>query len=186
MTSKRDRIYPDTNTLYPISIADLILRLAEIGLISLAWTEYLLDEVERVLVDHKGLSGRAARYFCDCIRQTFPDGRLERASYEHLIDSRRGPDKDDHEHSAAVAAGNVDVVLTADRIGFPTTDIFPARSERPDDYLADLLETFPLELIQVVQDMAHSRHEPQPIGDTIEALRKAGLVKFAAAITAKL
>ena len=60
MSQRRDRVYVDTATLYPISIADLVLRLAEIGIIELVWTDYLLDETTRVLVDDKQLSRAAA------------------------------------------------------------------------------------------------------------------------------
>ena len=65
MPQQRDRVYPDTATLYPISIADLVLRLAEIGIIELVWTDYLLDETTRVLVEDKHLSPAAATYFCE-------------------------------------------------------------------------------------------------------------------------
>jgi hypothetical protein len=85
----RDRVFVDTATLYPISIADLVLRLAEIGIFELIWSDHLLDEIERVLVERKRLPRPAAAYFCACIRETFPAGEyLERPTN---IYSRRGP-----------------------------------------------------------------------------------------------
>lgn len=50
-------VFPDTNVLYPIRLADLILRTAEFHLIDLVWTDELLTEIERVLVDDKRLDG---------------------------------------------------------------------------------------------------------------------------------
>ena len=143
MARRRDRVYPDTATLYPISIADLVLRLAEIGVIELLWSDYLLDETTRVLIEDKHLPRSAAVYFCDCIRETFPDGRIERSTYEHLIATRTGPDPKDHEHSAAASAANAHVILAADKTGFPIRDTRPAVRRHPDDYLSELLNDYP-------------------------------------------
>jgi hypothetical protein len=48
-----ERVFVDTATLYPISLADLVLRLAEFGMYDLLWSDHLLNEVERVLVEYK-------------------------------------------------------------------------------------------------------------------------------------
>lgn len=178
MVQRRDRVYPDTATLYPISIADLILRLAEIGLIEMLWTDYLLDETTRVLVGDKHLSASAATYFCDCIRDTFPDGHIKRSAYEHLIATRTGPDPKDHEHSAAASAANVDVVLSADKTGFPRTDTRPAVRRHPDSYLLGLLDDFDDIIIDTIEQMGNSRRQRATVNDTLDALNKAGLVKF--------
>ena len=177
--AKRDRVFADTATLYPISIADLILRLAEIHVIEFVWSDHLLDEVTRVLVDDKHLPRSAAIYFCDCIRTSFPAGKVPKNTYEHLLASRTGPDPDDHEHSAAAAAGRVDFLLSADRTGFPIKDTRPARRRHPDDYLTEILGRFPDEVLQVLHDMGRSRREPTPVDDVINALRRAGLRHFA-------
>jgi hypothetical protein len=50
-----ERVFVDTATLYPVSLADLVLRLAEFGMFDLVWSDHLLLEVERVLVEYKGL-----------------------------------------------------------------------------------------------------------------------------------
>lgn len=135
-------MFVDTATFYPISIADLVLRLAEIGIFELIWSDHLFDEIERVLVERKRLPRPASAYFCACIRETFPGGRIPRTAYEHLLASRTGPDPADHEHSAAAVAGNATVVLSADRTGFPIRDTTPARRRHPDEYLAELLGIF--------------------------------------------
>ena len=56
-------MFPDTATLYPISIADLLLRTAELGIVELLWSEHLLAEVLRVLTEKKNLPKKAAEYF---------------------------------------------------------------------------------------------------------------------------
>jgi PIN domain len=178
-----DRVFPDTATLYPISIADLLLRTGEIGIVEIVWSEHLLDEVIRVLVEVKGLPRSAAEYFCDCIRETFPSGRIDRTVYEHLLSTRTGPDPDDHEHSAAVSAGRVNFLLSADRIGFPLRDTLPARRRHPDDYFVELLDRHPTEILTVVREMGLDRRIRESPSTTLGALRRAGLRKFATAAT---
>ncbi|MEI8261543.1 MAG: hypothetical protein WCG77_08595 [Actinomycetes bacterium] len=53
-------VFVDTNVWYPVVLADLVLRSVEIGLFDLAWTDESLAEVERVLVERKGLTAQHA------------------------------------------------------------------------------------------------------------------------------
>ncbi len=155
-----ERVFPDTATLYPISLADLVFRLAELGMFDLVWTDHLLAEVERVLVDYKGLSGKQAAYFCECIRQAFPEGRVAPENYLPLVKSRIGPDADDHVHSAAAVAGGATVVLSADKAGYPTADITPARRRDPDAFMTELLRRHPREVLDTIDSMGAALREP--------------------------
>jgi hypothetical protein len=174
-----ERVFVDTATLYPISVADLVLRLAEVGLFDLVWSDHLLAEVERVLVDDKGLAAERAAYFCDCIRQAFPDGRVAPESYMGLVVSRIGPDPDDHVHSAAAVAGGATVVLSADRKGFPSDDIAPARRRDPDAFLTELLGRHRHEVLDTIEAMGAALHEPLTAHQVLDRLARAGLSRFA-------
>lgn len=157
MAQKRDRVFPNTATLYPISIADLLLRTAELGIVELLWSQHLLDEVTRVLTEKKSLPKKAAEYFCHCIRETFPQGCIDHSTYQHLLATRSGPDPNDHEHSAAASAGHADILLSADRAGFPLRDTLPARRRHPDDYFVELLKRYPTEILTVIREMGNGR-----------------------------
>ena len=69
-------VFVDTNVWYPGVLADLVLRSVEIGLFDLAWTDESLTEVERVLVERKGLSAANAAVFGAQVRATAPEGRI--------------------------------------------------------------------------------------------------------------
>jgi predicted nucleic acid-binding protein len=176
-------VFVDTATLYPISLADLVLRLAELGMFELVWSDHLLAEVERVLVEYKGLPVDRARYFCDCIRDAFPSGRIPPERYLPLVGSRTGPDPDDHVHSAAAIAGRANVILSADNRGYPPLDTAPARRRDPDAYLTELLKRFPDDVLRVVEEMGSSLRTPLSRRDVLQRLDKAGLTRFAAAAT---
>jgi hypothetical protein len=175
-----ERVFVDTNTLYPISVADLVLRLAEAGMFDLIWSDHLLAEVERVLVDRKGLSLEAASYFCDCVRRAFPDGRVAPELYLPLVASRTGPDPGDHVHSAAAVAGGATVVLSADRRGYPNSDIVPARRRDPDTFLTGLLRRHSAEVLSTVEAMGADLRTPLTGAEVLDRLARAGLRRFVA------
>ncbi len=159
-----------------------MLRLAEAGLFELLWSDHLLAEVERVLVDHKGLAADRAVYFCDCIRQAFPDGRVSPEEYLPLVPSRTGPDPDDHLHSAAAVAGHADIVLSADKTGFPRSDTKPARRRDPDAFLSALASRHPQQVVEVIDAMGTSLRMPLNRQQVLDRLAAAGVPKFAARI----
>lgn len=100
-------MFVDTATLYPVSLADLVLRLAARGMFELLWSDHLLAEVERVLVEYKGLAAERAAYFCACIRQAFPEGWVAPEVYLPLVESRTEPDPDDHSGSRRLTASPI-------------------------------------------------------------------------------
>jgi len=174
-----ERVFVDTATLYPVSLADLVLRSAEFGMFELVWSDHLLWEIERVLVEYKGLPVERAAYFCDCIRHTFPAGRIDPKDYLHLVTSRTGPDPDDHVHSAAAVAGRATVVLSADKTGYPRLDIAPARRRDPDAFLVELLRRYPQDVIGIVDAMGAALREPLSRTQCLGRLSTAGIPRFA-------
>jgi predicted nucleic acid-binding protein len=175
-----ERVFVDTATLYPISLADLVLRLAELGMYDLLWSDHLLSEVERVLVEYKGLSVERSRYFCECIRTTFPTGRVAPQEYLPLVATRTGPDPDDHIHSAAAVAGKATVMLSADKAGYPAADISPARRRNPDAFLTDLLRRYPRDVVGVIDAMGGALRVPLTQAEVLRRLAAAGIPGFAA------
>lgn len=175
-------MYPDTNTLFPISIADLLLRLGDAGVIEILWSDYLLAEVERVLTERKSLTRTQAGYFCGCIRDSFPNGRIAADEYAELIATRTGPDPDDHPHSAAASAARADVLVSADKNGYPARDIAPAVRMSADEFLTALFKrnrNLREGIIRNVEQMATSRRAPVPVSNIFDALDRAGAVNLA-------
>lgn len=176
-----ERAFLDANVLYPISIADLLLRLGDVALHAIVWSEDLLAEVQRVLVDDKGLTSAQATYFCDCIREAFPDGEVERGDYEHLVHTMIGKDADDHAHAAAARVGAT-LLVTFNVSDFPDHDTGDVGVVHPDDYLVEVLERETATVLGVLEDMGTQRREPQPLSATLAALERAGLRTFTAKV----
>lgn len=145
----------------------------------LLWSDHLLAEVERVLVEYKGVTVAGAGYFCDCIRQAFPEGRVPGEEYLPLVASRQGPDPNDHVHSAAAVAGGATVVLSADKKGFPQSDIAPARRRDPDTFLVELLRRYPQDVVATIDAMGADMRKPLTLDEVLDRLAAAGIPRFA-------
>ena len=161
-------VFVDTNVWYPVVLADLVLRSVEIGLFDLAWTDESLVEVERVLVERKGLTAANAGVFGAQVRATAPAGRIEPAAYQYLIAAMTGPAPGDHVHAAAARGARADVLLTSNVTDFPATDVGPAcRVLHPGDLFGDFGGAYPIELGRVIAEMAAHRHRPPMVPDDI-------------------
>lgn len=181
---KSPRVFVDTNVLFPASLADLTLSSAEYGLFELVYSDHLLEEIHRVLVDNKGLAPANAQRFIDEICQTFPTGRINASAYENTADSWTGPDDADLMHLAAAACGGAVVLVTNNTKDFePATP--PAGVTKPTVMTADkffwslLDDGFEADLVNVLNAMiSANRRPPQTWDAMMQRLAAVGLQQF--------
>jgi len=76
------RVLPDTNVCYPLSLLDLLLRLDEVSLHEVIWSEDLLEELREVWVRNGARSLKSARRVCDHIRDSFAGQEVPRPDHE--------------------------------------------------------------------------------------------------------
>lgn len=179
------RVLPDTNVCYPISLLDLVLRCDEQDLHRVVWTDDLLDELVRVWVRNGARSADSARSVTNQIRAVFPDGQVDRSSYEHLVHDMPGEDPDDHPHAAAAVSVAPSVLLTANIADFPaeTFDRLGVSVQHPDDYFVGLLGAAPDELLDVLRAIVgHRSRPPMTLEEILAALSRAGLKRFVAEV----
>jgi excisionase family DNA binding protein len=106
------KVFVDTNVLFPFSVMDLLLALSEDGIHDVMWTDALLDEWERVIVEKQRRSPDAAAAISATIREFFADTRIPVENYQSLIAEVDGSDPDDNVHIAAAAAAQVEAIVT--------------------------------------------------------------------------
>ena len=178
----RRRVLPDTNVCYPISLLDLVLRLDEAELHEIVWTDDLLDELARKWVGKGARSPEAAAKVCDDIRAAFVGQDVARDEYELLIGSMPGKDPDDHVHAAAAVVRAPCVILTKNVKDFPAEPL-AARGVtvcEPDEYLTELFDQHPDELVGIVREMSADRSSPPMTANEIVcALEHAGVPALA-------
>lgn len=183
------RIFVDTNVLFPFSVMDLVLALSEDGVHTVAWTDALLDEWERVIVNEQRRSPQAAAAITSAIRDFFADSKVELGDYQNLIDEMPGRDPDDHHHSAAAICGGAAVLLTHNRADFPAGPLAQRglRVTDPDTYLCELADELPDEVeTTIVRLAAEKQRPPKSAADLLDDLARAGMDRFAAKLRPRL
>ena len=160
-----------------------MLRLDEAELHEIVWTDGLLDELARKWVEKGARSPEAAAKVCGDIRAAFVGQDVPRDRYEHLVESMPGNDPDDHAHAAAALVRAPCVILTNNIKDFPAEPLAShgVVVRRPDEYLTEMFDQHPDELVRVVREMSADRTEPpMTANEIVDALERAGVPGLAA------
>jgi predicted nucleic acid-binding protein len=161
---------------------DLMLALTEDSVHEVLWTKALLAEWERVIVREQRRSAASAAAITAAIREYFADSEVPELAYAHLIEQMPGKDPDDRIHMAAAIAGGAAAIVTWNHADFPVEEL-ASRGVRvctPDDYLCDLLDAWPDEVLDAVLRLAgEKRRPPMTPVDLTNLLANAGVRAFA-------
>ena len=182
---RRDRVFVDANELFPFSVMDLVLTLAEELVIDFVWTDELLSEWERVIVREGKRTPATARSVSQAVRQFFASTRIDPATYRSHVDEVPSRDPDDKAHIAACAYGGATVLLTRNERDFPRQFLaeYGVTVASADTYLTGLLRRRPSEFVQAVRQLAATKQQPvmSPC-DVAANLKVAGASRLSAAL----
>ncbi len=186
---RRERVFVDANELFPFSVMDLVLTLAEELVIDFVWTEELLAEWERVIVGEGKRTPTTARSVSAAVRQFFSSTRIDPSAYRTRLDEVPSRDPDDKVHIAACAFGGATVLLTRNARDFPRSFLAEhgVTVSSADAYLTGLLHRRPAEFIHVVKQLAAGKQRP-PMSpcDVAANLGSAGASQLSAALRRQL
>lgn len=176
----------DANVLYPSTVRDLLIRIAQSGLVQAKWTDRILDEVfgslaaNRPDLDSLALK-RTRALMVTAVRDCLVTG------YEPLIPVLDLPDPDDRHVLAAAIRARAQVIVTNNRKDFPAAtlgqwDIDPKDS---DEFVLDQIGLSGQVVWSCVEQIAHSwRNPPGTVGDVLAGLERSGLVRSVAELRA--
>lgn len=175
----------DANVLYPFSLRDTLLRLAELELYTPLWSDRILDEMTRNLVEHR-LSDAQAASIDQAMRLAFEEAEIDAGEIERLEPAMTNEAKDRHVLAAAVAADS-ELVVTFNLDDFPPEACEPVGVEavHPDDFLLDLHDLAPEAVRAALEQQASDLHPPWPLEQLLEALATAGVPRFVATVRSK-
>lgn len=174
----------DACVLYPNTLRDTILRIAEQGTYQPLWNERILSEVRGVLV-RNGRTEEKADYALWCMKETFPEAMVK--GWESLEAAMTNHSKDRHVLAAAVRAG-ADVIVTFNQRDFPDSacEPFELSIQHPDTFLCYELEQDPCAIIRVLREQAASTgkrgHQPMSVEDVLKALANCGVPVFVSTV----
>jgi predicted nucleic acid-binding protein len=174
----------DANTLYPFSLRDTLLRLAELDLYTPLWSERILEEMRRNLVERQ-ISDEQADRLTAAMRDAFEEAEVDATEIERLEPEMTNDPKDRHVLAAAVAAGS-ELIVTFNLDDFPAPACEPlgVAAIHPDDFLLDLHGLAPGSVRDALDQQAADLNPPWPLDQLLDALETAGVPRFVAAIRA--
>lgn len=167
----------DTCTVYGSVLNDLILWLAEGGAFRPLWSEGVMTELQRNLVEN-GVDASLAEKRVQEMREFFPDAMVD--GYESLIDRMACHPKDRHVLAAAVRA-NAEVLVTFNLKDFPDDCVAGYEIEvvHPDAFLLDQLDLYPGVVVRSLRRLVELyQNPPITMEDLLEMLTKAGVPDF--------
>lgn len=174
----------DANVLYPNSLRDLLIRIAQAGVVQAKWTGEILDETLGSLRRNRpDISPNKISRLRDLMNAAVPDCLV--TGYEPLIEGLKLPDaKDRHVLAAAIKVG-AQVIVTRNLKDFPASDLQPweVEAKSPDDFVLDQIGIDGRIVTACVRQIADSRTQPPvAVEDVLSQLERDGLVQAVAAL----
>lgn len=172
----------DACVLYPAPLRDLLMRLAQTGIVRARWTSVILDECFRNIEKNKpDLKPGALRRTRELMVQAVPDCLVE--EFEPLIEALQLPDPDDRHVLAAAIRASAQTIVTLNLRDFPGDQLvrYGVEAQHPDDFLLDTIDLAPGLVIKVVNEQATAlRNPPRTVHELLDTLHAQGLVQSVA------
>jgi predicted nucleic acid-binding protein len=176
-----DTVVLDANVLFPFSLRDTLLRLAQQELFAVAWSDRILDEMARNLVAKGITTADQATRLADQMRRAFPEAAQNLDAIAALEPALTNDEHDRHVLAAAIVAGAEDIVTFNIR-DFPVAALrsFGKRAHDPYEFLRTVLEMHPEITAQTVIDQAAAlRNPPRKVAEVLDLLHLGGVPCFA-------
>lgn len=174
----------DANVLYPSTLRDLLIRVAQAGLVGAKWTDEILDEVfdnlsgNRPDLDPAALA-RTRELMVRSVRDCLVVG------YQPLIDTLHLPDPKDRHVLAAAIKSRAQIIVTNNLKDFPAhlLEGWNVEAKHPDEFVLDQIDLDRQAVYGAVQRIADAwRNPPRTVLDVLDRLERDGLVESAAAL----
>lgn len=176
----------DASVLYPNTLRDLLIRIAQAGMVQAKWTDEILDEVfTNLLDDRPDLDPARLKRTRDLMNGAVRDCLV--TGYEPLVHVLDLPDPGDRHVVAAAIRARAQVIVTNNLRDFPPAalrqwDIEPLGA---DDFVLDQIDLNPKVVWGCVQQIADSwRRPPGHPSDVLARLERCGLVRSVARLSA--
>jgi len=178
-------VFLDTCVLYPATLNDTILRIAECGAFRPHWSPDVLAELRRNLVKIPTVSASRAEHRVEAMRLAFEDALV--TGYEALTPVMTCHPKDAHVLAAAVVS-DCQVIVTYNLKDFPPDSLagHDVQVVHPDDFLLDQLDLYPRAVVAALAAQVAESARPAltPLA-LLDSLRRCGVPRFAAEVRRK-
>jgi predicted nucleic acid-binding protein len=167
----------DANVLYPASLRDFLLCLAEIELYKPKWTDEIQEEwIRNVLLARADLDRAKLERTKEEMNSAFPDSNI--TNYVELIDNLNLPDDNDKHILAAAIRGNTDVIVTFNLKDFPLDYLkrYDIEVQHPDEFILNLISLDKSKSLQALKNQVKRlKNPPQSKDQVLRTLARCGL-----------
>jgi len=172
----------DACVLYPAPLRDLLIRLANTGVVRARWSATILDECFRNILENRSdLKPAALERTRELMTQAVPDCMV--TNFEGLIDRLALPDPNDRHVLAAAIRAGAQAIVTFNLDDFPPDRLAPfnVEAKHPDDFVIDTIDISPGAVAKVISEQAAAlKNPPRSVGELLDTLRDQGLVRSVA------
>ncbi len=176
------KVVLDANVLYPFSLRDTLLRAASEGLFQLYWSDQILEEARRSLVNSGKMTDERATRLRSVMEEAFPEAMV--TGHEPLIAAMKNHEKDRHVVTAAVKAG-AQVIVTSNLKHFRELPE-GIEAQSPDDFLCNIFDLDPDGMVELVREQAAALKKPKrSYEELLDGLSKV-VPEFVAALRVRL
>lgn len=169
----------DACVLVSAALRDTLLRAAQAEFCDPRWSELILEEVRRTLVNKQFTVEQRAQRLLATLRAVFPHAMV--AGFEHRIDAMTNHQKDRHVLAAAVEV-RAERIITKNLRDFPLRALAPhgVVAQAPDDLLCEWQQARPAAMLALLRAQGAFLRVPKTPEQVISALEAQGAPRFAA------
>ena len=172
----------DACVLHPAPLRDLLLRIANTGVVRARWSDTILDECFRSILRRRpDLDPEALRRTRVLMNDAVADCIV--SGLESLIEGIQLPDPDDRHVLAAAIRSGAQAIITFNLSDFPEEKLAPysIEAKHPDDFVIDTIDLAPALVPRVVSEQAAAlKNPPRTPHDLLDTLRSQGLIQSVA------
>jgi predicted nucleic acid-binding protein len=164
----------DACALYPYSLRDTLLRLAEAEFFDPYWSDEIIAETRRCLIEIHGVPEEKADRMIENMTEAFDGATVPRERVEHFIPAMRNHEGDRHVLAAA-AAIRAEQIVTFNLKHFAEEHTAPLGIEaiHPDEFLLNQLSLDSGLVVAILRRQAAAfMNPPWCIEDLLNALRE--------------
>lgn len=159
MTTTSSSAVLDACVLFSAPLRDTLLRAADTSLYMVYWTDEILEEVRRNLVQTDRATEEKAQQLINAMKESFPEAMI--IGHMKLVGVMTNNPKDRHVLAAAVVC-KAHVVVTDNLRDFPEEALAPfnIEAQSPDAFLSNLFYQAPERIAQIVIEQAADLRNP--------------------------
>ncbi len=167
---------------YPAPLRDLLVRLANTGIVRARWSELILDECFRNILENRpALKPESLKRTRELMTQAVPDCLVK--GFDALVEGLDLPDPDDRHVLAAAICAGAQSIVTFNLKDFPGEKLAPynVEAKHPDEFVLEAIDLAPGLVTTVVSEQAAGLRSPRrTVGELLDTLREQGLVRSVA------